>query len=228
MVFNSLSFIVFILVFFSVYSVLRGRSRFYFILISSYFFYGWWDYRYLGLILVSTFIDYSAAIGIQRESRDARRRLYLILSIVTNLGILFTFKYFNFFSDSLHTMLQHVGMEADAVTVNVLLPVGISFYTFQSMSYTIDVFRGRIDCERDFMTFAIYVSFFPQLVAGPIERAATLIPQIRRLRGPSPDQVREGMFLILWGYFLKVFVADNMSRVVDSYFSPAVTGLTSV
>jgi len=228
MIFNSLSFLVFCILFFTIYSYLKGRSRLYFILCSSYFFYAWWDWRYLGLIIVSTLVDYYAARAIDRDQNDSRRKLYLILSIATNLGILFSFKYFNFFAHSLYEVFEILGFMPDRITLNVLLPVGISFYTFQSMSYTIDVYQKRIPCEQDIICFANFVAFFPQLVAGPIERAGNIIPQLKMLKGPSNLQLREGCTLVLWGYFLKVFIADNISRVSDRLFAINHLEITSL
>ncbi len=216
--FNSISFLVFIVLFFSTYIYLKGKARLYFILISSYFFYGWWDFRYLGLIIISTSIDYFAGIKISREETEQKRKTFLAISVIANLLILFIFKYFNFFAFNFVKILNHLGFHRDFVTLKVLLPIGISFYTFQSMSYTIDIYRKKIPCEKNYAVFATYVAFFPQLVAGPIERAASLLPQIKQLKKPSPLQIREGMSLIIWGYFLKVFIADNLSRVADYYF----------
>jgi alginate O-acetyltransferase complex protein AlgI len=203
MIFNSLTFLVFITAFFLIYPSLRGRGRLYVILFGSYFFYGWWDYRYLSLILISTFVDYFAGRKIAGTPNPSTRRRFLLLSIVTNLGLLFIFKYFNFFSQSLHSALSGIGLAPAPFTLNVLLPVGISFYTFQTLSYTIDIYRGKIEPEHDFVTFASFVAFFPQLVAGPIERAARLIPQIKALHRPTPVQIREGFSLVLFGLFSK-------------------------
>ncbi|MCD4779669.1 MAG: MBOAT family protein [Candidatus Omnitrophica bacterium] len=216
--FNSISFLIFILIFSSIYIYLKGKSRLYFILISSYFFYGWWDYRYLSLIVLSTSIDYFAGLQICKEKIESRRKVFLCISIGANLLILFIFKYYNFFAFGFTKVLNALGFHANHSTLDVLLPIGISFYTFQSMSYTIDVYRKKISCEKDYVVFATYVAFFPQLVAGPIERASSLLPQFRPLKNPSRIQVREGCSLIIWGYFLKVFIADNLSRIADHYF----------
>lgn len=224
--FNSLAFLVFMAVFLTVYFYLRGRARLYFILCASYLFYGWWDFRYLGLIMISTGIDYLAGIRISRSGLPRERRIFLVLSIAANLAILFTFKYFNFFAQSLQGALLLLGLPVQTVTLNVLLPVGISFYTFQSMSYTIDVYQRKIPCEKDPAVFAAYISFFPQLVAGPIERAASLLPQFKNLRRPTVVQIREGVTLILWGYFMKVVVADNIGTAADYYFDNSRFGLS--
>ncbi len=219
MIFNSYSFILFALIFFSGLHLISRRWRPAWILAASYVFYGWWNVNYLALILLSTLIDYVAARSIDATESESRRRGWLVLSLVTNLSILFVFKYFNFFADSLGTILSTLGMNPDPVTLNVLLPVGISFYTFQSMGYTIDVYRGRIAAERNILVFATYIAFFPQLVAGPIERAAHLIPQLKALTPPTRRQISDGFALIILGYFLKVFIADNMARVVDHYYA---------
>ena len=218
MLFNSFLFVAFFAVVYGLYVVLRHRAQNVLLLVASYVFYGWWDWRFLSLILVSTAVDYLAGRGIARTSRSRTRRLLLSASVATNLGILFAFKYFGFFAESFGRLLGLFGLALDHATVSVVLPVGISFYTFQTMSYTIDVYRGRLAPTRDVLNFALFVAFFPQLVAGPIERARRLLPQIeaeRELRGP---RVAEGLWLVLLGYAKKLVIADNMIPFTEPVF----------
>lgn len=190
------------------------------LLVASYFFYGYWDVRYLVLLFVSSVIDYIASIGIENSSDNLKRKkLYLTLSVCSNLGILGFFKYYNFFVVSAKDALGGLGFSVNPVLLNYALPLGISFYTFQTMSYTIDVYRGELKPVRNFFDFALFVSFFPQLVAGPIERATRLLPQVLSERKISYDELQKGAFLCLLGFFKKVFVADNLSFIVDPIFS---------
>ncbi len=228
MVFNSAIFFYFFLLVLVVYWVLaraRGgmRKQNLFLLVASYFFYGWWDWVFLGLIFISTFVDFFAARLIESEERPARRRLYLTVSMGLNLGLLGTFKYFDFFITGFVDMSRLVvpGAFPDgggSLLLNVILPVGISFYTFQTMSYTIDVYRRVIPAERDFWDFALFVCFFPQLVAGPIERAGDLLPQLKKPRVWQEEYLREGAWLLLLGFFMKVYVADNLGPLVDQVY----------
>ncbi|MEO0778365.1 MAG: MBOAT family protein, partial [Bacteroidota bacterium] len=167
MIFNSLAFFVFLGIFLPLYFSLRGRWRLVLCLVASYFFYGWWDWRFLSLILTSTLIDYAVGLRISQTQDPVRRKQLLTLSMVANLGFLAFFKYFNFFIESFRELLLSLGVEPSFNTLHIILPVGISFYTFQSMSYTIDVYFKKIEIERDFLRFATFISFFPQLVAGP-------------------------------------------------------------
>ena len=196
-----------------------------FLLVSSYFFYGYWDWRFLSLIAISTIIDYFTGLKIEQANKEKSEKSHknakkwLLVSIITNLSILGFFKYFNFFIDSLAAILISSGINPDGLYLNIILPVGISFYTFQTMSYSIDVYRGEMKPTRDFIGFAVYVSFFPQLVAGPIERAKKLLPEIINKRTFNLDQFYEGLHLILLGLFKKVYVADNLAPYVDNIFS---------
>ena len=221
MTFNSVEFALFLPLVVALYWQLglRGQNRF--LLVASYVFYGWWDWRFLGLILASTVIDYT--INLLMEARDdddrARKRL-MLTSIVANLGILGTFKYFDFFADSLSSSLDDLGISWAAPSLGILLPVGISFYTFQTMSYTLDVYRRRMRAERNFVDVAVYVAYFPQLVAGPIERATNLMPQVTTARRrPDGEQIRSGLLLILMGLAKKVAVADALAPFVNDAFS---------
>lgn len=222
MLFNSLEFLMFLLVVFALYhTVLKGRLMLQncFLLVVSYFFYGYWDWRFLVLIFLATFIDFFVAIGIDRETRRTRKRIILAISIVCNLGMLIYFKYADFFVDSFASLLSNLGLSANHSSLQVILPVGISFYTFQTMSYTIDVYRGKIRATRDIVAFFAYVSFFPQLVAGPIERAVNLLPQFLRQRVFTYANGVQGLRYMLWGFFKKVVVADNCALFVNSVFA---------
>jgi len=222
MLFNSLTFLVFLVVVFSVYWSIPERNiraQNLFVLVCSYVFYGWWDWRFLSLIIVSSIVDYKVGLLLKTESRRSRRRALLIASLTANLGLLATFKYFNFFIDSFSSALVTLGFHADLPSLQIVLPVGISFYTFQTMSYSIDIYREQMEPTRDVVSFFAFVSFFPQLVAGPIERARNLLPQFLHRRTFSPDQARDGLRQILWGFFKKVVVADNLSSSVTIVFN---------
>jgi D-alanyl-lipoteichoic acid acyltransferase DltB (MBOAT superfamily) len=178
-----------------------------------------WKAEYLLLILISTIIDYFAAIQMSKQSVKSKRKIYLILSLVVNLGLLFGFKYFNFFNDSLRTVFNQFNIFYDVPAFKVLLPVGISFYTFQTLSYTIDVYRRKRDPEKHLGIFALYVAFFPQLVAGPIERSTRLIPQLRKKYSFEYNRVTDGLKLMLWGFFKKVVIADRIAVIVNQVYN---------
>ena len=218
MLFNSWEFALFLPCVLGCYYILKTRAQNVLLLLSSYFFYSCWDWRFTGLLLLSTVVDYSVGRAMPRATAR-RSRTLLLVSICTNLGVLGLFKYFNFFADSAADILGTFGIGASPVLLNVILPVGISFYTFQTMAYTIDVYRGRVEPERDIVTFGIYVAFFPQLVAGPIERAQNLLPQIRAPRRIDQHQISSGTLLILIGLLRKVVIADNAAMYVDLVFS---------
>jgi len=189
------------------------------LLLASYFFYGWWDYRFLALILFSSIIDYHLGLWIYKASEEKRKKAFLRLSLICNLGLLGVFKYFNFFSDSFAASMSTLGWEVDALTLNLILPVGISFYTFQTMSYTLDIYRGTFKPTKNVISFFTYVSFFPQLVAGPIERASNLIPQIEKLRTFKLVWFKEGVVQIFMGLFRKIVIADNLGVYADPIFN---------
>ena len=222
MLFNSIEFLIFLPSVFILYWFVFNKNlklQNTLILISSYLFYGWWDYRFLCLIFVSTIVDYFAGINISNQNSNHKRKLFLWFSIVFNLSILGFFKYYNFFIDSWLELLSSFGYEIKSIyTLNIILPVGISFYTFQTMSYTIDIYRGQLKPTRDFISFASFVSFFPQLVAGPIERAKNLLPQILERREFQYKQGIQGLRLILWGMFKKVVIADSLAPTVNKIF----------
>ena len=223
MVFHSTAFLVFFIVVFAAYWRSSGTTRLVLCLAASLFFYGWWDYRFLSLILFSVFVDYQVGHGIAGSADPRRRRLLLAVSLVANLGMLATFKYFDFFGDSLVAACRTIGWQLDWPTVNIVLPIGISFYTFQTLSYTIDVYRGEIAPQRSLLKFATYVTFFPQLVAGPIVRAKEFLPQLESDRQWSFANFDVGFGLVLLGFFKKLVIADNIALVVDHLFeSPEV------
>ena len=221
MLFNSLEFVLFLPIVFGLYWMLKGRREVQnlLILVSSYFFYGCWDKRFLSLIVISTLVDYFVGIAIHKSDSTQKRKWLLSLSLLINLGFLFTFKYFNFFGENFAALFQNFGMELSWTTINIVLPVGISFYTFQTLSYTIDVYRGKIEPCTNLISFGAYVAFFPQLVAGPIERAEKLLPQFYKERHFDYHNAILGCRQILWGMFKKVVVADNCAYFVDIIFN---------
>lgn len=226
MVFNSITFLVFLAITLSLYYRLGLRGQNWLLLAASYLFYGWWDPRFLVLLLGTSLLDYGFALWIDRCSLPSRRKLFLTLSIVSNMGVLCVFKYFNFFADSLERLLTSLGVNASFPVLHVILPVGISFYTFLSMSYTIDVYRREIPAARNPLDFLLYVSFFPHLVAGPIVRASYLLPQCQRPRTIDANEVVNGVWLILIGYVKKVVIADRLAPVVNWGFSQPLPPLT--
>lgn len=216
MEFHSFDFLYFLVLVFSVYAVLNHRWQNWLLLGASYLFYGYWDSRFLLLIVISTLIDYGCALGMDK-ARPRSRKLLLLLSVISNLGILGFFKYFNFFIDSFAGVATSFGWEIQHFRLDLILPVGISFYTFQTMSYTVDVFRGKTPPCRRLDDFALFVCFFPQLVAGPIERASALLPQIAGRRQVDYQKLAEGFWFILLGFFSKLVVADNLAVYVQGY-----------
>ncbi|MEO0795058.1 MAG: MBOAT family O-acyltransferase [Verrucomicrobiota bacterium] len=222
MVFTSLTFILFLALVFALYWILRSRSpQNFLILVASYVFYGWWDWRFLSLIVISSVIDFTAGIMIEKSQGRAGRRGWLALSVCANLGMLGFFKYFNFFASSLQSAASSAGVELGNITLDIVLPVGISFYTFQTMSYTIDIYRGQMKSEKDPIAFLAFVSFFPQLVAGPIERASRLLPQFMVPRKFDYVIAVAGCREILWGFFKKMVLADNLGLFVQSVYPRA-------
>jgi D-alanyl-lipoteichoic acid acyltransferase DltB (MBOAT superfamily) len=218
MVFNSVTFLIFIAIFLPLYFALKGRARMWLCLLSSYLFYGWWDWRFLGLVMFTTILDFSLGIIIHESKSESKKLAMVKLSVLMNLGFLGFFKYFNFFIDSFATLLRSFGVEPAWHTLHILLPIGISFYTFQSMSYTIDVYRKEFEPERDFFRFATFVALFPQLVAGPIVRARHFLPQFREEKKFEEHRFKEGMTQIIWGFFKKVAIADTLAPFVDQAF----------
>ncbi|WP_445957745.1 MBOAT family O-acyltransferase [Yeosuana sp.] len=223
MVFNSIEFFIFLSIVFILYwfvfkKYLKAQNVL--ILVASYVFYGWWDWRFLSLILLSTIVDYFVALSIDANSEKKIRKRWLWVSVIFNIGLLGFFKYYNFFVDSWIDMFSLFGYTMKSTwTLHVILPIGISFYTFQTMSYSFDVYYKKLKPTRDFLSFAAFVSFFPQLVAGPIERASNLLSQLLNKRNFSYEQVVGGLKLILWGLFKKVVIADSIGPIVDDIFS---------
>ncbi len=221
MLFNSFQFLIFFIAVVLVYFAIPHRWRWLLLLAASYYFYMCWRMEYVLLIVFSTLVDYFAALGIEASRTRQKRRCWMAGSLITNLGLLFTFKYFNFFADSVRTLFQTFNICQTIPELNVLLPVGISFYTFQTLSYTIDVYRGDRPAERDLGIFSLYVAFFPQLVAGPIERSTRLMPQFRKEVFFNESRTVTGLQLMLWGFFKKVVIADRLAQVVvPAYLAP--------
>jgi len=222
MLFNSLAFALFLPLVFAVYWSIgsqRLRLQNLLLLAASYVFYGWWDWRFLSLIVISSAVDYAVGHRIADATDDRRRKLLLAISLAINLGFLGVFKYYDFFVVSMADLLGSVGVQANVHTLGIILPVGISFYTFQTLSYSIDIYRGKMEPSRDPVAFFAFVSFFPQLVAGPIERAAHLLPQFNHRRTFNTSEAEDGLRQILWGLVKKVVVADNAARSVDLIFN---------
>ena len=229
MLFNSLTFLIFLPIVFGVYWFALARSvkaQNVWLLLASYIFYGWWDWRFMGLIAFTSAVSYLT--GLKCEKGREHRKCWLVVSLVLNLAILGFFKYCNFFLESTASLLQMFGMKANLPVLQVILPVGISFYTFQALSYTIDVYREKICPVRDWVAFFTFVSFFPQLVAGPIERASNLLPQFTRSRQFDCDKALHGVCLIVYGLFKKMVVADTLALYVDQAFAhPALYNSTA-
>jgi len=216
-IFTSASFVVFFAIVLAVYWRLPLRGQNIFLLVASYIFYGWIHPWFCILLAGSTILDYFVALGLGRF--PGRRRLIVTASLVGNLGLLGVFKYYNFFAENVRAAFHVLGFDLPLPVLSVLLPVGISFYTFQSLGYTIDVYRGRCAARRNFIDFALYVSFFPQLVAGPIERATNLLPQVERPRSIDLTRIDSAVCLMAWGFFKKLVVADNLAIYVDRLYS---------
>lgn len=219
MLFNSLTFFIFLTIVLPVYYSLKLRAQNIWLLIASYVFYGCWDWRFLLLLMASTLVDFLIGLAIGGAQDERVRKRWLMVSLASNLGILGFFKYFNFFIDSAAEVIRLAGFQPHLPTLQIVLPVGISFYTFQSLSYTIDIYRRRLEPCRDLIDFALFVSYFPQLVAGPIERAKHLLPLLQSARTVNWQSIAVGVELILIGYFKKVGVADTLAPMVDARFA---------
>lgn len=219
MLFNSIEFLFFLPIVVIIYYILPFKYRTITMLLASYFFYMCWKAEYIVLILISTFIDYFVALNIEKTSNQSKRKQLLYLSIFVNLGILFFFKYANFFGSSVNNILSFLNVNEQLPVLKLLLPVGISFYTFQTMSYTIDVYKGELKAEKSFIQFALFVTYWPQLVAGPIERAGHLLKQFKRKVEFSYENISMGFRLILWGFFKKIVIADRLSSIVSEAYN---------
>jgi len=232
MLFNSVSFLVFFPVVFILYwFATRGNLKWQNILLlaASYYFYACWDVRFLFLLVFSTGLDYYTGIKMDESENEGRRKFWFWLSVFINLSFLGVFKYYNFFITSFAEGLSNVGVNVNIWTINVILPVGISFYTFHGLSYVIDIYKKRIKAERNFIDYSLFVSFFPLLVAGPIERATHLLPQIKQNRKFDGDNAINGIELIIWGFFKKVVIADTMAIIVNKvYDQPSSYGATGL
>ncbi|GGZ69100.1 MBOAT family O-acyltransferase [Algibacter mikhailovii] len=223
MIFNSIEFFVFLFLVYVLYwGILKKKhtAQNILLLVASYIFYGWWDWRFLSLILLSTIVDYFVGMQIDKQSSHSKRKQWLWVSVLFNVGLLGFFKYYNFFVESWIEMFEVMGYSIKSTwTLKVILPVGISFYTFQTMSYSFDIYYKKLKPTKDFLSFAAFVSFFPQLVAGPIERASNLLSQITNKRTFSYNQSVSGLKLILWGLFKKIVIADALAPIVDDVFA---------
>tara|TARA_B100000674_G_scaffold26510_1_gene18541 strand:- start:1577 stop:3010 length:1434 start_codon:yes stop_codon:yes gene_type:complete len=233
MIFNSIEFGIFFPLVFILYYLFFNKKiklrNIYFIVIS-YFFYGWWDWRFLSLIILSSFVDFIVGQKIFNEKNDKKRKYLLIFSISLNIGLLGFFKYFNFFVDSLTDAFSLFGQPLNISTLSIILPVGISFYTFQTLSYTLDIYYRRLKPTKNIFAFFAFVSFFPQLVAGPIERAKDLLPQFLTKRPVNYELLRSGLLLMAWGFFKKIVIADRLAIFVDGAYGDidSIDGITAV
>lgn len=222
MLFNSISFLIFLPIVFVLYwfvtnKNLKGQNLM--LLVASYFFYACWDYRFLFLLMFSTLLDYYSGIKIEAAGNKSKKQIWLFISVFINLGFLAVFKYYDFFAVSFAEAVSHFGLKIHPTTLNIILPVGISFYTFHGLSYVIDIYYGKIKSERDFISYGLFVSFFPLLVAGPIERATHLLPQIKKERTFNYSNAILGLRQILWGLFKKIVIADNCAVIANDIFN---------
>jgi D-alanyl-lipoteichoic acid acyltransferase DltB (MBOAT superfamily) len=221
MLFNSFEFLLFLPFVFIMYWHVFKKRRWQnlLIVVASYFFYGWWDWRFLILIAITSLLSYGCGLFIEEYKKHKHiSRLLSAFNIIVNLSILGVFKYYNFFVENLDALFEHLGYHLDWGTMHIILPVGISFYTFQALSYTIDIYRGQIKPTKDIIEFFAYISFFPQLVAGPIERATRLLPQFQKERTFNYSKAVDGMRQMLWGFLKKLVIADNCAMIVNHYW----------
>ncbi len=221
MLFNSFEFLLFLSIVFILYWFIFNKSLRWqnlLVLIASYFFYGWWSYKFLGLLVLGTLLDYAYGFWVASPNRK-KAKLFLLLSIINNLGILGVFKYYNFFAIQFSHGFKLLGLNTNPILLEFVLPIGISFYTFHGMSYVFDIYRGKQKPILNFIEYAVFVSFFPLLIAGPIERANHLLPQVQKKRHFNYTQVVEGCRLMLWGMFKKVVIADSLAGIVDDMFN---------
>lgn len=222
MLFNSIAFAIFLPIVFALYWFVTNKNlrlQNILLFVASYTFYAFWDWRFMFLLMFSTFLDYFTGIMMNNSSSHSKRKQWLLLSIIINLGFLGFFKYYNFFIDSFVALFADVGLKINPWTLNIILPVGISFYTFHGLSYVLDIYHKKIEVEKDFIEYAVFVSFFPLLVAGPIERATHLLPQIKKERKFDFDQAVDGLKQMLWGFFKKIVIADNCAEYVNMIFN---------
>ncbi|OMP32583.1 membrane-bound O-acyltransferase family protein [Mangrovimonas sp. DI 80] len=220
MLFNSFDFLLFFPTVFILYWSLNRnlKAQNILLLVSSYIFYAWWDWRFLSLIVISSIIDFTAGARIFNVTTQKGKKQWLLVSLIANLGLLSIFKYYNFFAESFTDLVSSFGWHPNDLTLNIILPVGISFYTFQTLSYTIDIYRGQFQPTKDIIAFFTYIAFFPQLVAGPIERASNLLPQIEKQRSFKKEWFNEGVVQLLIGLFRKIVIADSLGAYVDMVY----------
>ena len=222
MLFHSIDFAIFLVLVFALYWTV-GRSNHkiqnWILLVSSYIFYGWWDWWVVLLLMTSSTTDYLVGQKLMSTTHQVKRKLWLLLSLGVNLGLLSYFKYFNFFIDTFVSSFTFLGFNIEATAVDIILPIGLSFYTFQTLSYTIDVYRNKVEATNDWVEFFTFVGFFPQLVAGPIERASNMLKQFRTARVFDINEAKDGMRQILWGLSKKIVVGDTCGRIVDEVFT---------
>jgi alginate O-acetyltransferase complex protein AlgI len=226
MLFNSISFVIFFPIVYLLYWKAFGKNykqQNILLLVASYYFYSCWDWRFLFLLIFSTLLDYFSGLMMESESKKNKRKFWFWLSVVINLGFLGVFKYYNFFSESFAEMLDNIGIKVNASALNIILPVGISFYTFHGLSYVIDIYNKKINAEKNFVEYALFVSFFPLLVAGPIERATHLLPQIKTTRKFNKNSSVDGLKQILWGFFKKIVIADQCAIYANEIFNNYIT-----
>ena len=222
MLFNSIDFAIFLPIFFLLYWFVTNKNlrlQNTLLLVASYFFYACWDWRFLFLLMFSTLLDYFTGLKMQDAENQKGKRFWFWLSVIVNLSFLGVFKYYNFFAESFAEAISHFGLQVNTWTLSVILPVGISFYTFHGLSYVIDIYKDRIRAERNFVDYAVFVSFFPLLVAGPIERATHLLPQIKKKRTFDYAKAVDGLRQILWGLFKKIVIADNCAEFANKIFN---------
>lgn len=219
MLFNSFNFLIFFPIVILIYFILPKKIKNIWLLISSYYFYMCWNPKYVILLLLSTITTYACSLGISKYKNKKTKKLFVVASISFNLLILVLFKYYNFLFDNLKILFMNIGIRLNMPTFDFLLPVGISFYTFQALGYTIDVYRNEIDAEKNFFKYALFVSFFPQLVAGPIERSKNLLNQLDVPKKFNYDKARHGFLVMLWGFFIKMVIADRIAIFVDCVYN---------
>lgn len=221
MLFNSIAFAFFLPIVFAIYWVAKGKRSIQnvILLLSSYVFYGWWDYRFLFLLGFSTLLDYYSGLKVQHARNASTKKTWLMLSVLINVGLLGFFKYYNFFIHSFGTLLNSAGVQTNLWTLNIILPVGISFYTFHGLSYVFDIYNGKAKPTDNFIDYSLFVSFFPLLVAGPIERATHLLPQVQEDRRFNYEKIADGLRQILWGLFKKIVIADRCAEIVNLIFN---------
>ncbi|MCR5467528.1 MAG: MBOAT family protein [Lachnospiraceae bacterium] len=219
MLFNSIQFGIFLPIVFALYWIIPHKYRWALLFAASYYFYMSWNAKYVFLIFGTTFVSYLAALRLEKASSDKEKKVILAITAIVCLGVLFFFKYFNFFFESVSQIFSLFAIKLNPITLNVLLPVGISFYTFQTLSYVIDVYHGKVKAEHHFGYYAAFISFFPQLVAGPIERTSNLLPQIKSEKKFDYEQATYGMKLMAWGFFKKLAIADVFGFIVDGIFN---------